>query len=185
MKLNSKVILVLVFSLALALVGLSGFFQKDKAASSKEEKTTVTTTDQNEGSEANKETGTEVEESETATAENAESKADSESESNSSKTDSSSNTESNAKTDDQTGSNTGSKAEEPKSKEELEDEAKAVNDLVLANTKIVQISNIAKRSHELYPDAGPFYVVRGMDMRGQVSEIWIKDMQIYEMVTAK
>jgi FtsZ-interacting cell division protein ZipA len=180
-KLNSKVILVLVFSLALALVGLSGFFQKDKAASSKEEKTTVTTTDQNEGSGTDEETETE-EESETAAAGETESNSEANSES---KTDSNTSTESNSKTDSQTGSNTGSKTEEPKSKEELEDEAKAVNDLVLANTKIVQISNIAKRSHELYPDAGPFYVVRGMDMRGQVSEIWIKDMQIYEMITAK
>lgn len=57
-----------------------------------------------------------------------------------------------------------------------------VHDFVLKNTKLVQISNISTRVKEQHPDLGPFFVIRGMDERGQKSELWIKDMQIYEMI---
>jgi hypothetical protein len=70
-----------------------------------------------------------------------------------------------------------------KESEEPESTDKEVTDFVLENTKIVKISNISKRTHELHPDLGPFFVVRGIDLRGQTSEIWIKDMKIFEMVT--
>jgi uncharacterized protein YpmB len=59
-----------------------------------------------------------------------------------------------------------------------------VQDFVLQNTKIVKIFNINKRINEKYPDLGPFQVVRGIDQRGQKSEIWIKDMKIYEMINS-
>jgi hypothetical protein len=62
-------------------------------------------------------------------------------------------------------------------------EEKEVHDFVLKNTKIVQISNISRRVKEQYPDLGPFFVIRGMDERGEKSEIWIKDMKIFEMIT--
>ncbi|MDQ1144160.1 preprotein translocase subunit SecF [Bacillus sp. SORGH_AS 510] len=60
---------------------------------------------------------------------------------------------------------------------------KEVVDFVLTNTKIVQISSISKRSKEQHPDLGPFFVVRGIDLRGEVSEVWIKDLKIFEMET--
>ena len=59
-----------------------------------------------------------------------------------------------------------------------------VQDFVLQNTKIVKIFNINKRINEKYPDLGPFQVVRGIDERGQKSEVWIKDMKIYEMISS-
>ncbi|RHW42767.1 hypothetical protein D1B31_04080 [Neobacillus notoginsengisoli] len=62
---------------------------------------------------------------------------------------------------------------------------KEVIDFVLENTRIVQISSISKRSKEEFPDLGPFFVIRGMDLRGEVSEVWIKDMKIFEMETQK
>jgi hypothetical protein len=66
---------------------------------------------------------------------------------------------------------------------EPKNEEKEVHDFVLKNTKIVQISNISRRVKEQYPDLGPFFVIRGMDERGEKSEIWIKDMKIFEMIT--
>ena len=57
-----------------------------------------------------------------------------------------------------------------------------VHDFVLKNTKVVQISNISTRVKEQHPDLGPFFVIRGIDERGQKSELWIKDMKIYEMI---
>jgi hypothetical protein len=77
------------------------------------------------------------------------------------------------------------KANDKKTSAESNNQEKLVHDLVLADTKIVQVTNINRRSHELYPDLGPFFVVRGIDVRGQKSEIWIKDMKIFEMVTQK
>ncbi|MBV7504125.1 hypothetical protein KW850_02455 [Bacillus sp. sid0103] len=71
---------------------------------------------------------------------------------------------------------------EPKKQENQE---KEIHDFVLKNTKIVQVSNISRRVHEKHPDLGPFYVVRGIDVRGQKSEVWIKDMKIFEMTNSK
>ncbi len=65
-----------------------------------------------------------------------------------------------------------------------ENEEKAVSDFILKNTKVVNIMSIGRRINEKHPDLGPFFVVRGMDERGQKSEIWIKDMKIFEMVNA-
>ena len=59
-----------------------------------------------------------------------------------------------------------------------------IQDFVLENTKMVKIFNINQRIHQKHPDLGPFEVVRGIDERGQKSEIWIKDMKIYEMISS-
>ena len=60
-----------------------------------------------------------------------------------------------------------------------------LQDFVLENTKMVKIFNISQRIHQKHPDLGPFQVVRGIDERGQKSEIWIKDMKIYEMISSE
>ena len=60
-----------------------------------------------------------------------------------------------------------------------------IQDFVLENTKMVKIFNISQRIHQKHPDLGPFQVVRGIDERGQKSEIWIKDMKIYEMISSE
>jgi hypothetical protein len=70
------------------------------------------------------------------------------------------------------------KSESPKQVE------KEINDLVLKNTKMVKIFNISKRMNEKNPELGPFHVVRGIDARGQKSEIWIKDMKIHEIINS-
>ena len=49
---------------------------------------------------------------------------------------------------------------------------------------MVKIFNISQRIHQKQPDLGPFQVVRGIDERGQKSEVWIKDMKIYEMISS-
>ena len=59
-----------------------------------------------------------------------------------------------------------------------------IQDFVLENTKMVKIFNISQRIHQKHPDLGPFQVVRGIDERGQKSEVWIKDMKIYEMISS-
>jgi uncharacterized protein YpmB len=64
------------------------------------------------------------------------------------------------------------------------EQEKEVQDFVLKNTKIVKIYNISKRINEKHPTLGPFFVVRGIDERGQKSELWIKDMKIFEMVSS-
>lgn len=61
-------------------------------------------------------------------------------------------------------------------------EEQEVHDFVLENTKIVKIFNMSKRVDEKRPDLGPFFVVRGIDERGQKSEAWIKDLKVYEIV---
>lgn len=63
-------------------------------------------------------------------------------------------------------------------------EEKAVQEFVLENTKIVKIYNISKRVNEKYPGLGPFFVIRGIDERGQKCELWVKDMKIYDMVNS-
>ena len=60
-----------------------------------------------------------------------------------------------------------------------------IQDFVLENTKMVKVFNISQRINEKQPDLGPFQVVRGIDERGQKSEIWIKDMKIYEMISSE
>ena len=60
-----------------------------------------------------------------------------------------------------------------------------IQDFVLENTKMVKIFNISQRIHQKHPDLGPFQVVRGIDERGQKSEVWIKDMKIYEMISSE
>jgi hypothetical protein len=76
-------------------------------------------------------------------------------------------------------------AAEPKKQENQENLEKEVHDFVLENTKIVQVLNISRRVHEKHPDLGPFDVVRGIDVRGQKSEVWIKDQKIFEMKNTK
>ncbi|MBV7504123.1 hypothetical protein KW850_02445 [Bacillus sp. sid0103] len=62
---------------------------------------------------------------------------------------------------------------------------KDVQQFVLKNTKVVKIFNISHRVNEKHPNLGMFFVVRGMDDRGQKTEIWIKDMKIFDMVNSK
>ena len=50
---------------------------------------------------------------------------------------------------------------------------------------MVKIFNISERINEKQPDVGNFQVVRGIDERGQKSEVWIKDMKIYEMISSE
>ena len=132
MKVSSKFILVLMLSLA--LVGLSGCAEKEKATNVVEKKTVETT------------------------------KAP-------------------AKTEVQKVQAAAPKTQEKQGKQENQE--KVIHDFVVNNTKIVQVSNISRRVHEKHPDLGPFYVVRGIDVRGQKSEVWIKDMKIFEMVNTK
>lgn len=61
---------------------------------------------------------------------------------------------------------------------------KDINELVLKSTKIVKIFNISKRMNEKSPELGPFHVVRGIDERGQKSEVWIKDMKIHDIINS-
>lgn len=60
-----------------------------------------------------------------------------------------------------------------------------VQKFVLKYTKVVKIFNISKRINEKHPNLGPFFVVRGIDERGQKTELWIKDMKIFDMVDSK
>ncbi|MEH7238183.1 hypothetical protein [Bacillus sp. JJ1562] len=59
-----------------------------------------------------------------------------------------------------------------------------IQDFVLENTKMVKIFNISQRIHQKQPDLGPFHVARGIDERGQKTEVWIKDNKIYEMINS-
>ena len=91
------------------------------------------------------------------------------------------------------------KSEEAEAKAKAKDESQAsqkdtknsetvnadIEDFVIENTKMVKIFNISQRIHQKHPDLGPFQVVRGIDERGQKSEIWIKDMKIYEMISSE
>lgn len=70
------------------------------------------------------------------------------------------------------------KSNDPKKQE------KELQDFILKNTKVVQIFNISKRVNPQSPDLGPFDVVRGIDERGQKTEIWIRENKIYEMTTS-
>jgi basic membrane lipoprotein Med (substrate-binding protein (PBP1-ABC) superfamily) len=58
---------------------------------------------------------------------------------------------------------------------------KDINDFILKNTKIVKVFSITKRVNPKTPNLGPLDVVRGIDERGQKSEVWVKDNKIYEM----
>ncbi|MEH7076643.1 hypothetical protein [Neobacillus drentensis] len=131
MKVSGKLFFVLMLSLA--LVGLSGCAEKEKATNEVEKKTVET-------------------------------KAP-------------------AKTEEPKAQAAAPKTQEKQGKQENQE--KEIHDFVLKNTKIVQVSNISRRVHEKHPDLGPFYVVRGIDVRGQKSEVWIKDMKIFEMSNTK
>jgi hypothetical protein len=62
---------------------------------------------------------------------------------------------------------------------------KQVNDFILKNTKVVKVFNISKRIDQQHPDLGPFFVIQGIDQRGQKSEVWMKDLKIYKMLEPK
>ena len=74
--------------------------------------------------------------------------------------------------------------ETEKESNQLERSDGDIQDFVLENTKIVKILSINQRINQKTPDLGPFQVVRGIDERGQKSEIWIKDMKIYEIINS-
>ena len=77
------------------------------------------------------------------------------------------------------------KAQDQKTGTADPNDEKAVQELIMKDTNIVQISNISRRTNPTFPDMGPFFVIRGMDYRGQVHEIWIKDLKIYQMTPQK
>ena len=60
-------------------------------------------------------------------------------------------------------------------------EESTVSKFVLENTKIVKVINISKREDKNSPEQGPFFIVRGIDSKGQKSEVWIRDMKIHEI----
>ncbi len=145
--------------LSFAFVGLSGCAEKDKASSEVSEKTVETKENTNsDNTKAPVETPKKQENSE-STQTNSESKS--------------------------AADNKSTKTTNKKTKTTQANQEKEVHDFVLENTKMVQVLNISRRVHEKHPDLGPFYVVRGIDVRGQKSEIWIKDMKIFEMVNTK
>ena len=76
-------------------------------------------------------------------------------------------------------------ASDQKAPTDTKQQEKDVQSFVLKNTKVVKIFNISHRVNEKHPNLGPFYVVRGMDDRGQKTEIWVKDMKIFNMVNSK
>lgn len=71
--------------------------------------------------------------------------------------------------------------DEKKDNQDPKTEEKKVQDFVMKNTKIVKIFNISQRVNPKTPDLGPFFVIRGIDERGQKSEVWVKDLKIHEM----
>jgi hypothetical protein len=128
-----KIIFVLFLSLALA--GLSGCAEKEKAASNEEKKS-----------------------AQTSAAKEADKKV-------------------------VTASSAG--ATDKKAPTDMKKQEEEVQKFVLKNTKVVKIFNISKRIDEKQPNLGPFFVVRGIDERGQKTELWIKEMKIFNMVNSK
>lgn len=61
---------------------------------------------------------------------------------------------------------------------------KEVHDFVIKNTKMIKVFSINQRVNPKTPDLGPLYLVRGIDGKGQKSEVWVKDNKIYEMSNA-
>ncbi|MFJ5714121.1 hypothetical protein [Neobacillus sp. NPDC093127] len=198
MKLYGKIILVLMLSVA--LIGLSGCFGKEKESNAADKKVAATKT----ADKATKENKSTDQENQAAKSTDQDNKAtqstdqatkssqNTDTSKQASKNDSSANktTPSTNKTD-KTAQNTDSSKKPaqnttPANTNPSKDQTvgdKEITDFVLANTRIVQISNISRRTNEKYPNLGPFFVVRGMDLRGEASEVWIKDMKIFEMVT--
>ncbi|MFF2446514.1 hypothetical protein ACFVSW_05355 [Neobacillus sp. NPDC058068] len=188
MKLYGKIILVLMLSVS--LIGLSGCFGKEKESNAADKKVAATKTG-DKATEKNQSTNQENQAAKntdqgTKSSQNTDtSKPASNNDGNANKTTPSDNK--NDKTTQNTDSgkkpaqNTNPAKTNPSKNQTVGD--KEITDFVLANTRIVQISNISRRTNEKYPNLGPFYVVRGMDLRGEASEVWIKDMKIFEMVT--
>ncbi len=77
---------------------------------------------------------------------------------------------------------TGANEQEAKSPKTGE---KEVNEFVLKNTKIVKIFGMSQRVNPDNPELGPFYIVRGIDERGQKSEVWVKDLKIHDITNAQ
>lgn len=198
MKLYGKIILVLMLSVS--LIGLSGCFGKEKESNAADKKVTATKT----ADKATKENKSTDQENQAAKSTDQDNKAtqstdqatkssqNTDTSKQASKNDSNANktTPSTNKTDKATqNTDSGKKPAQnttPANTNPSKDQTvgdKEITDFVLANTRIVQISNISRRTNEKYPNLGPFFVVRGMDLRGEASEVWIKDMKIFEMVT--
>jgi hypothetical protein len=76
-------------------------------------------------------------------------------------------------------------ATDKKAPTDMKKQEEEVQKFVLKNTKVVKIFNISKRINEKHPNLGPFFVVRGIDERGQKTELWIQDMKIFDMVNSK
>jgi hypothetical protein len=76
-------------------------------------------------------------------------------------------------------------AADKKAPTDMKQQEEDVQKFVLKNTKVVKIFNISKRINEKHPNLGPFFVVRGIDERGQKTELWIQDMKIFDMVNSK
>ncbi|WHY85619.1 hypothetical protein QNH39_23905 [Neobacillus novalis] len=208
MKLYGKIILVLMLSVS--LIGLSGCFGKEKESNAADKKVAATKT-ADKATKENKSTDQENPAAKSTDQDNKTTKSTDQDNKTAKSTDQTSKTSQNTDTSkqaskndsiankttpsnnntDKTAQNTDSSKKpaqnttpaktNPSKGQTVGD--KEITDFVLANTRIVQISNISRRTNEKYPNLGPFFVVRGMDLRGEASEVWIKDMKIFEMVT--
>ncbi|MFZ7942053.1 hypothetical protein [Neobacillus sp. 19] len=199
MKVYVKIIFVLMLSFS--LVSLSGCFGKDKATEAEGKKTSETDQSTKKAKAAEQSTEkaktteqspdkTKATESTTDKAKATEqstdkAKAPEQSTSKAKETNQSSNNtkESNQSTSKPKETNQPAKEADKKAPDTQTVGEKEVTDFVLKNTRIVQISSISKRSKEEFPDLGPFFVIRGIDLRGETSEVWVKDMKIFEMET--
>jgi uncharacterized protein YpmB len=92
-----------------------------------------------------------------------------------------SNSDTRDKNSETTGEDTGATEMDKKNSETTKQD---IQDFVLENTKMAKVFNINQKIHQKYPDLGPFQVVRGIDERGQKTEVWIKDNKIYEMINS-
>ncbi|WP_312469702.1 hypothetical protein [Neobacillus sp.] len=197
-KSYSKIVLVLLLSFS--LIGLSGCFGKEKESNAAEKKAVASTqstdkaTEKNQSTDQKKKTTQSTDQTNKASQNTNQADHTSQSTSKEKKTTQSTDkgnktSQTNKKIDKapqstnsgKTTQNTEQANPNPSKDQTVGD--KEVTDFVLNNTRMVQISSISKRTNEKHPDLGPFFVVRGIDLRGEVSEVWIKDMKIFEMVT--
>lgn len=172
MKVYGKIIIVMMLSVS--LMGLSGCFGKDKDSNTAEKQANASTQSVDKTTEKNQSTDQADKKTESTDQTNKPSQSTKPANKTSDKT--TQKTDTGKKPSKNTNTNT-----KPSKNQNVGE--KEITNFILNNTRIVQISNINKRTNEKHPDLGPFFVVRGIDLRGEVSEVWVKDMKIFEMVT--
>ncbi|WP_066067293.1 hypothetical protein [Neobacillus soli] len=171
MKAYGKIIIVLMLSVS--LIGLSGCFGKDKDSNTAKQQANASTQSTDKAAEKDQSTDQADKTTESTNQTNKTSQSTKPANKASDKT--------TQKTD--TGKKPSKNTNTKPSKNQTAVGEKEITNFILDNTRIVQISNISRRTNEKHPDLGPFFVVRGIDLRGEVSEVWVKDMKIFEMVT--